>query len=89
MITQATEAYVATRRIGDATVTLINDGVFDALPLIPWMDAPADAVRRAVPEADAHGAIGHSGNIIAHVRIGHASILIDPGVGDLDPSRGW
>ena len=86
MVTHATEEYVATRRIGDATVTLINDGVFDAIPLIPWMDAPADEVRRAVPEADANGAIGHSGMIVAHVRIGHASILIDPGVGDLDPS---
>ena len=86
MVTHATEEYVATRRIGDATVTLINDGVFDAIPLIPWMDAPAAAVRRAVPEADANGAIGHSGMIVAHVRIGHASILIDPGVGDLDPS---
>ena len=86
MSTRTTEDYVATRRIGDATVTLINDGIFDAIPLIPWMDAPAAAVRRAVPEADASGAIGQSGMIVAHVRIGHASILIDPGVGDLDPS---
>jgi len=85
MVTQATEEYVSTRRIGDARVTLINDGIFDAIPLIPWMDAPAAEVRRAVPEADANGAIGHSGMIVAHVRIGHASILIDPGVGDLDP----
>jgi glyoxylase-like metal-dependent hydrolase (beta-lactamase superfamily II) len=88
MTTQTTEDYVATRRIGDATVTLINDGVFDAIPLIPWMDAPAAAVRRAVPEADTSGAIGQSGMIVAHVRIGHASILIDPGVGELDP-RSW
>jgi len=60
MVTQATEEYIATRRIGDATVTLINDGIFDAIPLIPWMDAPAAEVRRAVPEADASGAIGQS-----------------------------
>jgi glyoxylase-like metal-dependent hydrolase (beta-lactamase superfamily II) len=88
MVTQATEDYVATRRIGDATVMLINDGIFDAIPLIPWMDAPAAAVRHAVPEADASGAIGQSGMIVAHVRIGHASILIDPGVGELD-LRSW
>ena len=88
MATETTADYVATRRIGDATVTLINDGVFDAIPLIPWMDAPAAAVRRAVPEADADGAIGQSGMIVAHVRIGASSILIDPGVGEVD-QRSW
>ncbi len=88
MVTQATEEYIATRRIGDATVTLINDGIFDAIPLIPWMDAPAAEVRRAVPEADASGAIGQSGMIVAHVQIGSALVLIDPGVGDLE-SGSW
>ena len=41
---QPVEEYVATRRIGQATVTLVNDGVFDAIPLIPW---PQDAASRA------------------------------------------
>ncbi len=83
---QSAAEYVATRRIGDATVTLVNDGVFDAIPLVPWMDAPADEVRRAVPDADAAGCIGGSGMIVAHVQIGNASVLIDPGVGELDPT---
>jgi glyoxylase-like metal-dependent hydrolase (beta-lactamase superfamily II) len=83
---QSAAEYVATRRIGDATVTLVNDGVFDAIPLIPWMDAPADEVRRAVPDADDTGNIGRSGMIVAHVQVGSASVLIDPGVGELDPT---
>lgn len=85
MVTQSTGEYVAVRRIGDATVTLINDGIFDVIPLIPWMDAPEEDVRRAVPKADAGGRVGRSGMIVAHVRIGVASVLIDPGFGALPP----
>lgn len=84
MNAQDTEGYIAARRIGDATVTLINDGIFGAIPLIPWMQAPTDQVRRAVPEADASGAIGGCGLIAAHIQIGDASILIDPGAGEVD-----
>lgn len=85
MVTQSTGEYVAVRRIGDATVTLINDGIFDTIPLIPWMDAPEEDVRRAVPKADAGGRVGRSGMIVAHVRIGVASVLVDPGFGALPP----
>jgi len=81
---QAPEGYVTTRRIGDATVTLINDGVLGAIPLVPWMQAPEDEVRREAPEADAAGMIGSCGLISAFVRIGEAAILIDPGAGDLE-----
>ncbi len=72
--------YIAARRIGDATVTLINDGVFGAIPLVPWMQVPADEVRREMPEADA---VGGCGLIAAFVHIGDAAILIDPGAGEV------
>jgi len=81
---ETTEEYIAARRIGDATVTVINDGVFDAIPLIPWMQAPAAAVRRAVPEAAADGSIAGCGLIAALVQIGDAVILIDPGAGEVE-----
>lgn len=86
MAMQPAEEYIATRRIGEATVTLINDGVFDTIPLIPWLDVPADEVRQAVPDADASGCVGGSGMIVAHVQIGAASVLIDPGIGEFDPA---
>jgi glyoxylase-like metal-dependent hydrolase (beta-lactamase superfamily II) len=76
--------YIATRRIGEATITLINDGVFERVPLVAWLDAPEEEVRRAVPEADADGAIGN-GMIVAHVKLGAASILVDPGFGKPTP----
>ncbi len=78
------EGYITARRIGDATVTLINDGVLGAIPLIPWMQAPPDEVRREAPEADVNGMLISSGLISAFVQSGEASILIDPGAGEVD-----
>lgn len=54
MADQPDATLVASRRFGDATVTLISEGTF------PWrlkLQAPEAAWRRAMPEADAGGAI--------------------------------
>src|SRR5204863_5823744 len=48
------ERYVDSRRIGDATVTIISDGT---LHWAPALSAPEAEWRRAMPEADQHGAI--------------------------------
>ena len=69
---------IASRRFGDAIVTLISEGTF------PWnleLQAPEAALRRAMPEADASGAILLGINV-AHIRLGDASILVDPGFDD-------
>jgi len=71
-------AFVTSRRFGDATVTLISEGTF---PWTPELTAPEAAWRRAMPEADASGAITLGVNV-AHIRLGGASILVDPGFDD-------
>ena len=71
-------AFVTSRRFGDATVTLISEGIF---PWTPELTAPEAAWRRAMPEADASGAITLGVNV-AHIRLGGASILVDPGFDD-------
>src|SRR5437879_11749134 len=70
--------YVSSRRIGDATVTIISDGV------LPWaleMQVPESDWRRAMPEAGADGKVLLGINA-AHIQLGDASILIDPGFDD-------
>ena len=69
---------IASRRFGDAIVTLISEGTF------PWnleLQAPEAAWRRAMPEADASGAI-RLGINVAYIRVGDAAILVDPGFDD-------
>ena len=71
-------ALISSRRFGDVTVTLISEGTF------LWrleLQAPEAAWRRAMPEADASGAIVLGVNV-AHIRLGSASILVDPGFDD-------
>lgn len=70
--------YISSHRIGDATVTVISDGV------LPWaleMQVPESEWRRAMPEADAAGKVLLGINA-AHIQLGDASILIDPGFDD-------
>ena len=72
------QTLVASRRFGDATVSLLSEGTF------PWnleLQAPEAVWRRAMPEADADGAITLGINV-AHIRLGAASILVDPGFDD-------
>ena len=70
--------YISSRRIGDATVTVISEGL---LPWTPDLQAPEVARRQAMPEADAQGQILLGLNL-AHIRLGDASVLIDPGFDD-------
>ncbi len=78
------EAYVASRRIGAATVTAICDGT--AL-WRPNFAVPEAEWRAAVPEADAAGRIT-IGFHVFHIRTGDASILVDAGFDDPDSAWG-
>jgi glyoxylase-like metal-dependent hydrolase (beta-lactamase superfamily II) len=75
--------FVASRRIGDAAVTVISDGTLRWSPKFPITD---DERRRAMPDADEEGRVTLGLNL-AHVRLGGASIVIDPGLDE--PSSAW
>jgi len=75
--------FVASRKIGDATVTVISDGTLRWAPKFPISE---DERRRAMPDADDEGKLTLGLNL-AHVRLGGASIVIDPGC-DV-PSSAW
>ncbi len=75
--------YVSSRKIGDATVTVICEG---SCLWAPRFDVPEAAWRRAMPDADADGRIRIAFNL-AHIRLGDASVLVDPGFDD--PSSSW
>ena len=75
--------FVATRRIGEAVVTVISDGTLRWAPKFPISE---DDRRRAMPDAGADGKVSLGLNL-AHVRLGRASIVIDPGC-DV-PSSAW
>jgi glyoxylase-like metal-dependent hydrolase (beta-lactamase superfamily II) len=77
--------YTASRMVGEAVVTVVSDGVLRTAPMIAWLNQPEAEARRAVPEADAKGEMECGMNLV-HVRIGDASILLDPGWGELSPS---
>jgi glyoxylase-like metal-dependent hydrolase (beta-lactamase superfamily II) len=83
------DRYVDSRRVGDATVTIVSDGT---LRWAPQLSAPEAEWRRAMPEADDHGALTFSMNL-AHVRVpaghGDASLLIDLGFDEPTPSSQW
>jgi glyoxylase-like metal-dependent hydrolase (beta-lactamase superfamily II) len=84
MSIQVDPEFVSSRRIGDAMVTVIREGWFGAIPLVSWLKAPEEVARQLMPHADAKGNVAFDFNA-AHIRLGDASILIDPGWGDLDP----
>jgi len=72
---QPPPAYVSSRRIGAADVTVISEG---SCLWAPKLSAPETEWRRAMPEADAEGRIPIGFNV-AYLRLGGASIVIDPG----------
>lgn len=80
-------AYVASRRVGDATFTAINDafGLSDIIKIL--VDVPEPTWRNEV-EADADGNIRLSYNT-ALVRLSDATILIDLGFDDPSPASQW
>lgn len=75
--------YISTRQIGDAEITVISEGT---LEWAPKMEAPEDQVRRAIPDLAERGKFTLGLNV-AHVALGNASILIDPGCDD--PTSAW
>jgi glyoxylase-like metal-dependent hydrolase (beta-lactamase superfamily II) len=80
MTAQAPETYVSSRRIGDATITAISEGI------LPWdleLQVPEPEWRRAMPEADERGFIPLGLNVV-HVHVGPVSLVIDPGLDDPD-----
>jgi glyoxylase-like metal-dependent hydrolase (beta-lactamase superfamily II) len=80
------ERYVDSRRVGDATVTVISDG---QLHWAPQLSAPEAEWRRAMPEADQAGALSFPMNL-AHVRLPDGgSVLIDLGFDEPSPSSHW
>ena len=81
MATPAPSQYVSSRRIGEATVTAIDDGT---LRWNPHLQAPEEARRRAMPEAEPDGTLT-LGCHVAHVRLGATSLLIDTGYDDPSP----
>ena len=81
MDAQPASAYVASRRIGSAIVTIISEG---SMRWAPELQAPEVEWRRAMPEAGANGEITLGLNVV-HIRLGGASILVDPGFDD--PAR--
>ncbi|MGH2376342.1 MAG: MBL fold metallo-hydrolase [bacterium] len=83
MSTPDLHTYVSSRKIGDATVTVISEG---SCLWAPRFGVPEAAWRRAMPDADAEGRIHIAFNLI-HIRIGAASVLVDPGFDD--PWSSW
>ncbi|HLW48062.1 MAG TPA: MBL fold metallo-hydrolase [bacterium] len=75
--------FVASRRIGEAVVTVISDGT---LRWAPKFQISEGERRRAMPDADESGTLTLGLNL-AHVRLGDASIVIDPGLDE--PSSAW
>ena len=83
MSEQVSSTYVAARRFGDATVTIISDGYIRGKVALPQ---PESEWRPAIPEADADGVISYGLNFL-HIQLGDASIVVDPSGLD-DPTTG-
>src|SRR5438093_8648931 len=77
--------YADSRQVGDATVTIISDGV---LHWAPQMQAPEAEWRRAMPEADAEGKMTFSMNLV-HVSVSGASVLVDLGFDEPTARSHW
>lgn len=73
-----TSEYLSTHQVGDAEVTLILEG---SGPFPVELNVSEAIWRPAVPEADADGMVTMSSGG-AFIRIGNASIVVDPGLDD-------
>ena len=76
----ATDHSIDTRRVGDATVTVVSEGELLWAPRFP---APESEWRRAMPEADAEGRVWLGLNVVI-LRLEGALIVVDPGLDDPD-----
>jgi glyoxylase-like metal-dependent hydrolase (beta-lactamase superfamily II) len=74
------QSYISTRRIGDATVSVINE-VVTRIPLDAVFAPPQAAWLRANGEADADDCLT-SYQAVVLVQLGDATILIDPAFDD-------
>jgi len=75
--------FVASRRIGGATATVISDGTLEWSPRFPISD---EERRRAMPDADADGKLTVGMNFV-HLQVGGGSIVVDPMCDD--PTSAW
>ena len=73
MTNQPPTAYVAARRVGDATITIISEAAAVGSVGLP---IPEAEWRRAIPEADLRGMISFGLNL-AHIQLGDASCRRD------------
>lgn len=80
-----TASYCATRRIGDATITVINDGDV-AVPAAVVLAAEEAAWLRETGLTDAEGNL-LTAQLIVHIAVGDRSIVIDPAFDD--PGTAW
>lgn len=85
MVAHPSASYVSARRFGDATVTVINEGSLP-IPVASVFPPPEAEWIRAHGEADGSDRL-MSDQAVIHVRIGDASILIDPAYDD--PGTAW
>ncbi len=83
MPVQPPAEYVASRRIGRATISIVSEG---SLVWAPRLQAPEEDWRREVPEADANGKVTLGLNC-AIIRIDGATLVVDPGFDD--PNSSW
>ena len=77
-VVAATEPFFDTRRIGEASVTVISEGT---LSWAPHLQAPEAEWRALVPQADADGVVPLGMNLVL-IHAGDAVILVDPGFDD-------
>lgn len=70
--------FVESRQLGDALITVIREASF---LWAPGFAIPEAEWRREVPQADTEGRILIDCNMI-HIRLGPASIIVDPGFDD-------
>jgi glyoxylase-like metal-dependent hydrolase (beta-lactamase superfamily II) len=75
--------FVDTRRVGDASVTVISEG---GLLWPPRFPVPEPEWRQAMPEADVEGRVWLGLNVVI-IRLGDALIVVDPGMDD--PDSAW
>jgi glyoxylase-like metal-dependent hydrolase (beta-lactamase superfamily II) len=75
-----TEPFIDSRKLGDATITVISDGGLHWAPKFP---VPEVEWRQAIPEADEQGRVWLGLNVVV-VRLGDALVIIDPGMDDPD-----
>ena len=73
-------AFVDSRRVGDAEITVVSEG---ALKWPPRFPIPEEELRRVLPDLDEQGRVWLALNDII-IRLGEAVIVVDPGMDDPD-----